>query len=134
MHEWLHSTKKIFFKTNKSKIFISINHMKSKMHIVLFNIIFFSLSDISTTTTSSCYWHSSECQMATEWSHCGWRKWQRQWNLSTVLPIGFVCWWWSNCLCRWSVESPYCGMEMGCDEWPSGCRWKWTRKWGSSVV
>ncbi|CAF4471209.1 unnamed protein product [Didymodactylos carnosus] len=20
-------------------------------------------------------------------------------------------------------------MEMGCDEWPSGCRWKWRRKW-----
>ncbi len=127
MNEWLHSTKKIFFKTNKSKIFISINHMNSTLY-------YFSFSDISTTTTSTWYWHSSECQMAEEGSHCGWRKWKRQWNQSTHSPMGFVCWWWSNYLCSWSVESPYCGMEMGCDKWPSACWWKWSRKRGSSVV
>ncbi|CAF4493978.1 unnamed protein product [Didymodactylos carnosus] len=26
--------------------------------------------------------------MATEWSHCSWRKWRRQWNQSTYYPCG----------------------------------------------
>ncbi|CAF4672818.1 unnamed protein product, partial [Rotaria sp. Silwood2] len=29
--------------------------------------------------------------MATEWSHCGWRKWISQWNQSTLQPIRCDC-------------------------------------------
>ncbi len=89
------------------------------------NFFCLSSSPILTNIKRSLFHCSIDASTFSQWQK---ESFTRRWTQSTLLPVRCLCWWWSNYLCRWSVQSPCCWMEVRGDEWTSGGRWKWTRK------